>query len=452
MQTLKNVIFAAMITRFCKFIEENQLLESDSKVLLAISGGRDSMVMLHLFEQAKIDIAIAHCNFHLRGEESNRDEKFVLDYAKNHKITCFHKSFSTEEYCKEKGLSIEMGARELRYQWFIQLCEKYAFSRLATAHHQDDQIETFFLNAIRKTGIAGLKGIQPRSGNIIRPMLFCNRAEITQYAKIYNIDYQDDKTNSDDKYLRNYIRLHISPALESLKPDAKSNLLNTISIIGKQEKLYRNHIKQVAKMLIEHYSDYDAISIEKLQQLPESQTYLYEILASYGVNYSQVKNIFMALSHKEEKKITTLSYVIIKTRNEIQIHKQIDDNQHIEQIISLEEKSFANCGLTIEIQDNNKNFQFDKSSKVAYIDLQKIVFPLTLRSWKKGDYFFPIHGKGKKKISDFFTNLKLSSVEKQKIRLLFNANGDLLWVVGYRSDNRYSVQANTNKILIIREK
>lgn len=431
------------------YIAKHRLLQAHHKVLLAVSGGADSMVMLHLFHHQSYPIAIAHCNFQLRGEDSLKDENMVLQYAHTHHIQVFHTRFDTRAYCQSKGISIEMGARELRYQWFEQICNTHHFDYLATAHHMDDSIETFFLNAARKTGIGGLHGILPVSGRVIHPMLFCTKKEIIAYADKHHIPYREDITNKEDDVQRNFIRLNIIPLFEQLRPDFKQNLNATIQILQQQEIIYRQHISEIKSGLVHASQNALNIDIDQLSSCYPLATYLYECIRDYGFNISQVENIIATLNDKEEKQFFSRTHLLTKTRTTLSV-TPLENNAVSNPIFQADSwQALKTIGIQYEIRDFTPDFQFQNQPHTAYFDLDKITFPLSVRYWNKGDYFYPVHGKGKKKLSDYFTNIKLGGQEKKQIRLLVNANNDILWIIAHRSDNRYAVTKNTKKVLIL---
>ena len=433
------------------YLKENIHIGVTDKVLLAVSGGVDSMVMLNLFLQAKIPIGIAHCNFQLREEDSYGDEKLVSDMAKKNEITCHTIRFNTKEYAEQKGLSIQMAARELRYNWFEQVRREHNYTFIATAHHSDDVVETFFLNLLRKTGIAGLHGIKPQSGYIIRPMLFADKAKIADYAKKNNIVYRDDVSNADDHYMRNYIRLHIIPEFHQLKPNFKSTLLESIRIIAKQETVFNNHISQIKKSILKE-DTFGNISIDLhvLENISQKDVYLYEILRPFGFNETQIFDLINCMETTEEKTFASLSHRLLKTRTDIRIFPNIEEKQDIIIIQNPTQDSFFQIGIVINICENSDSFVFENNPNIAYFDLDKLSFPLHVRIWKTGDYFYPFGGKGKKKLSDLFSDLKLTSMEKQSVKLLCDSNGDIVWVMNLRSDNRYKITKNTKNIMCAR--
>ena len=434
--------------QYCKF---HSLFGKDDKVLLAVSGGVDSMVMLDLFRKSEMNFGIAHCNFQLRGKDSFRDEELVTKMAQKMKIPLHLIRFDTNEYAQNNGISIQMAARELRYDWFENQRKDFDYQFIATAHHSDDVLEGFFLNLLRKTGISGLHGIRPKSNNIIRPMLFASKDEILQYAENQNIAFREDCTNKDDHYQRNYIRHHIIPAFKQLKGNFADSMLDSIHIIAKQEAVYKNHIQEVIKTLIINNLKNIELSIAEIKKLPFPEVYLFEILYPFHFTESQIADILKSMDEKEEKAFYSSSHQLLKTRTLLII--KVIENEIVNPIVieKLYADSFAECGIKIEIIPYKKDFVFENNPHIAYFDLEKLHFPLLLRTWKQGDFFFPFGGKGKKKISDLFTDAKLNSLEKQKTRLLCNENQDIVWVVGMRGDNRYRVTAKTKNVLLCKD-
>ena len=420
---------------------------SDSKILLAVSGGVDSMVMFDLFCQAKINVGIAHCNFQLRGQDSLEDEKFVISEASKHGIKIHTIRFDTKDYAKEKALSIQMAARELRYSWFEQISKEYNYDYIATAHHSDDVIETFLLNMLRKTGIGGLHGIKSKSGNIIRPMLFATKEKILKYADKHGILYRNDVSNTDDYYKRNYIRHHIIPEFQKLNPNFNQTLLESINIISKQEMAYKEQVNKTIQPLLTVKNDEYTVEIEKIKNLYPLDIYLFELLHTFGFNHTQVNDIIRCLNLQEEKIFTSSSNKLLKTRDALKIIPLDRGETKVLQIENLD--MLSTLGISMEIKENCADFSFERNPYTAYFDLDKLTFPLQIRNWQSGDFFYPFGGKGKKKLSDLFSELKLNSMEKQKTKLLCNNNGDIIWVMGIRSDNRYRVTSSTCKMLIL---
>ncbi len=436
-----------MIDRFLCNI--NNLIKSSDKVLLAVSGGIDSVVMLHLFQQASYQIAIAHCNFQLRGKDADNDEDFVKQLAIQYDIPCFSIRFDTEYYAEKYKLSIQMAARELRYDWFNMLIREKQYDYIATAHQRDDVLETFFINTFRKTGIKGLCGIKEKKDNIIRPILHFSRQEIINYANNQQIAYREDKTNDSDYYMRNYIRHHILPKLKQMQNNYDDILYETITILQQQEAIYSKYIEEVKKQIIEIKDNIYIIDIQKLKQLDNTKTYLYELINSFGFNMAQAESILTTLDNESGRMFYSPTHCLLKDRYSLQI-KRIEQQQ---QAVIIEDRLINNKMqqhyLLFERFSYHQDFKMQNISNIAYFDADKIIFPLIIRKWKEGDVFYPFGMKGSKKISDFFIDNKMSLFEKQHTDILFNGNGDILWVLGKRSDNRYRLTTLSKNIMKI---
>ncbi|MDR1459344.1 MAG: tRNA lysidine(34) synthetase TilS, partial [Bacteroidales bacterium] len=397
--------FASMKDLFLAHLKD--AIPLSDTLLLAVSGGVDSMVMFDLFLQTDIRIGVAHCNFQLRGEDSFEDEKLVFEECTKHHIPIHVIRFETKDYAKQHGLSIQMAARELRYNWFEQIRQTYNYNHIATAHHGDDSIETFLLNMLRKTGISGLHGIKEQTAYIIRPMLFTDKEEIMSYAKAHNISFREDSSNANDYYQRNYIRRHIIPAFKKLNPNFTKTFRDSIAIISKQEIVYKTHIQQTIESLLIKENDAYIIEIKKIQPLFPLDVYLFECLHPFGFNGAQVSDLIHCLGTKEEKIFISPTHKLLKTRDKLKIISTIQ-NEIISTILNKPDKElFRNSGILMETKDNGPDFSFEKDRTTAYFDLEKITFPLRIRTWKQGDIFYPFGGKGKKKLSDFFSDKKL---------------------------------------------
>jgi len=290
-----------MLSQFIEYSEKNGLFRASDKILVTVSGGVDSMVLLNLCEKAGIQFSVAHCNFHLRGEESDGDEKFVREYAEKHNFQLFTKRFNTREFARLNGISIEMAARELRYEYFNRLCAHQGFHSIATAHHQDDLIETFFINLIRKTGIRGLTGIKPKSGNIIRPLLFAGRTMIYEYAVKKNIPFREDSTNVQTDYIRNYIRHKIIPEFMQINPAFQKNIVASIDNLKDVEDVYLHSIHAGKKLVLQTEGDHPVLSVRNLLNYPFPRILLYEILKEYNFNPAVIHEVFAGIGEESGK-------------------------------------------------------------------------------------------------------------------------------------------------------
>ncbi|MCL2683452.1 MAG: tRNA lysidine(34) synthetase TilS [Bacteroidales bacterium] len=376
------------------------LVKPSDRILVAVSGGLDSVVLLDLLKKHGMnDLAIVHCNFQLRGKESDEDEKFVKTLAKSYDLPFFGKRFDTQSEQKKSKQSVQMIARNLRYTYFSDLLKKEKFDYVAIAHHADDQIETFFINLLRGSGIKGLRGMLPKREQIIRPLLKFSRQDLENYAVKNSLKYREDSTNSDDYYLRNNIRHHLIPCLETLDKLAKSSILQ---------------------------------SMENLQDLETQSLQDLEILQNCGFSATQIRNVQKALGGQSGKQFLSKTHRATTHNGQLLIEPLFN---------------VPTARITITLV-NIENFILNTDSKIAQLDFDNLEFPLTLRRWKKGDFFVPFGGRGKQKLSDFFINQKLSRFEKERVWLLCSGE-NIVWVVGYRIDNRYKISAKTKRALIV---
>jgi tRNA(Ile)-lysidine synthase len=443
-----------MLRNFIAYIKKEDLFRSGEKIVLAVSGGMDSVAMAELFSRSKFSFAIAHCNFQLRGEESDTDEAFVKDLAKKLKVPCYFRKFFTTDYAKEHRLSTQMAARELRYNWFNDLLIKEGYSYLATAHHLDDQIETFFINMMRSTGIAGFHGIFPKQGKIIRPMLFASRKEIDQFVKKNDLTFREDTSNQEIKYQRNKIRHELLPVLSEINPGFRNILTENIYRIREAEKIFRDTVEQVRRKHVKPGKARTTLSIAGIKTLNPLTTYTFELLSPFGFNYPVVCEICKALDDEPGKQFYSNTYRLIKDRdyliiNPLKSGKKSPPEKAEFQIPENKTSLGTPLKLSLKKMTNDSNFRIDVSPQVANLDLHKIIFPLTLRKWRRGDLFHPFGRDHKKKVSDFFTDQKFSIDEKESAWLLCSGE-KIVWIIGHRIDNRFRITSKTKQVLLIK--
>ena len=430
------------------YIAKHNLLNSNHRVLVGISGGRDSVSLAIILKQLGYKIALAHCNFSLRADESDADEQFVLDFAKKQNLEVFNICFDTQDYADKKGISIQMAARELRYNWFEKIRTEKNYDCIAIGHNRDDIIETFFINMIRGTGLDGLSGIKPKNNTIIRPLLDISRDSIDQFIQKNKLAYREDSSNASTKYIRNKLRHHIIPEFQSISKGFEKTMIDNIDRIKQSNTIYKNEIEFKKSKLFIELSDKTKINIERLKQLDPLQTYLYEFLKPYGFSLSTVKDIILTLDAESGKQFFSKTHQIIKDREEL-ILNQITKTEQKEIFFGKETTEITvPIALSVKIVEN-KNFNIPKSNRVAVLDLEKLSFPLLIRNWKHGDFFMPLGMNRMKKLSDFFIDAKLSIAEKEESYLIQSKN-DIVWLVGQRIDDRYKVSEQTKNILIIR--
>jgi tRNA(Ile)-lysidine synthase len=436
-----------MSERFLENIKIKKLFEPNQKILLAVSGGIDSMVMLYLFEKSGFDYGIVHCNFQLRGDESDQDEEFVKKQVLIHGVSSFFKRFDTEEYAQINGISIEMAARDLRYEYFEKIRIEHHYDFIATAHHSDDLIETFFLNLSRKTGIKGLTGIKDKSGKIIRPLLFASRDEIEKFASENYIEFREDSTNSEVFYQRNFLRHRILPLFSELNPSFKKNILASIENLKDAETVYSGFFETEKQKVIENATDSQIIDIEKLRKSEHPKILLLEILTAFNFNPSVTEEVFQSLESESGKQFYSKTHRLVKDREKLFVSEITEKENRIFYIEAGDIELFAPFGINIE-KLPGKDFKIRKEKNMACLDFEKLEFPLLIRKWQQGDYFQPLGMSGFKKVSDFLIDEKIPVHEKENTWLLCSGN-KIVWIIGHRIDNRFKIRPETKNIFKI---
>ncbi len=431
-----------MFKAFQQHIQSHFPKLSQQKLLLAISGGVDSMVLLDFMQKSTLNIAVAHCNFNLRGAESDADATFVKETTESYGIEFFLKSFQTTTYATENGLNTQLAARELRYAWFEKLAEQHQFDHIVVAHHANDKLETFLINLSRGTGIEGLSGIPEVNGKIIRPLLPFSREEILEYAKINNIAWREDSSNASDKYIRNKIRHHITPLLAELHPNFLANFLQTQTYLSDTVALVKNHIKVLQLTLFEKDGDLIKISVEKLKALEPRSAYLFELFKEFGFTaWNDVENLLDAMSGKT---VASKTHEFIKDRDFLVLRTipvATQQSYIFDEIPSIIHKPLLlKVTKVTEIEEKCEN--------TIYVDAEKLNLPLVVRRWHTGDYFHPFGMSGKKKLSKFYKDEKYSLPQKES-QWILTSKEDIVWVIGKRADQRFAVSSKTTSILKI---
>ena len=418
--------------RITQYIEKEDLFSSDSKILVALSGGADSVALLCILHAAGYRCEAAHCNFHLRGEESNRDEQFVRQLCQRYGIRLHTIDFDTTRYAAEKRISIEMAARELRYNWFEEIRNQCQADVVAVAHHQDDSVETILLNLIRGTGITGLLGIRPRNGVIVRPLLCINREEIMRYLQSIGQDYVTDSTNLEDEYTRNKIRLNILPLMQTINPSVKNSLIETSNYLNDVATIYNKYTEEAKKRVVTA----EGIRICKLVKEPAPETLLFEILHPLGFNSAQIKDIANSLHGQPGKQFSSKEWRVIKDRELLLLEKAQSENK--------EELPFQ---IIKEEKEYTPDFQIPREKEIACFDADKLNGEISYRKWQTGDTFIPFGMKGKKKVSDYLTDRKFSISQKERQWVLC-CGERIAWLIGERTDNRFRIDETTQRIII----
>jgi tRNA(Ile)-lysidine synthase len=463
----------SLLQRFIDNIQNENLFQKKDHLLLAVSGGVDSVVLCELCKQADFNFEIAHCNFQLRGEESERDEVFVQSLGEKYSAKVFIKKFDTEKYAEEKKISIQVAARELRYEWFEELIVSltnnrqpttnsysetsyivHCTSHIVTAHHANDTIETLLMNFFKGTGIKGLQGILPKQRKIIRPLIFVKKEEILSFAKENNLSFVEDSSNLSDKYTRNYFRNQLIPSIQKVFPEVEENLLNNIERFKETEILYQQAIHLHKKKLLEYKGNEIHIPVLKLLKAEPLKTIIYEIIKEYDFTAHQTDEVLHLLKSESGKYISSSTHKIIKDRKWIIITSN-NTREASNILIHKNDKKIVFENGELEIKEPGKELSLSTENSIATLDADSIIFPLLLRKWKQGDYFYPLGMQnlpagrpGKKKLSRFFIDQKLSLTEKEKIWVI-ESNKRIIWIVDKRIDDRFKVTARTTNVLKI---
>ena len=437
------------LDRFHSFIAEHALFDHSNKVLLAVSGGKNSVLMTHLFKASGFTFGIANCNFKLRGQESDLDEDFTRSLAKQLNVPFYTSSFDTEENAKSGHISIQMAARDLRYAWLEKIRKDNHYDNIALAHHKNDVVETILLNLVRGTGIAGLHGIMPKRNYLIRPLLFLNREEINEIIIEENIPYREDSSNLSVKYARNKIRIDIVPKLKELNPGLEETFEENSRRFAELEEYFKQQMSNLRKEIFVEQSSGDyVIGLQHLKSMEPRRTLLFELFRPFNFSENVLEDLTASWNGNPGKIFESATHTLLLDRDRlILLNRQndvIDDTLVFENDTSLR---WGDHTFTLRRVTANK-LQLLNNSNHVYIDADLLSFPLKFRSWKKGDSFYPLGMKGKKKLSDFFINKKIPVSHKQLIPILENGNGDIIWIAGYQSDNRYKVTSQSEKVII----
>ncbi|MCG8310431.1 MAG: tRNA lysidine(34) synthetase TilS [Cytophagales bacterium] len=434
-----------MVNKLLSFIQEQKLFHREEKILLAVSGGVDSMVLLDLFNRAKFNFAIAHCNFMLRGSESDSDQKLVEDTAINLIVPFYRKSFETEKHAKSKGISIQMAARHLRRAWFEKLLEEEGYPYIATAHHLNDSIETTLFNLTKGTGISGLKGISPKSECYIRPLMFATRKMIFEYATENNLSWREDRSNQSTRYSRNLIRHKVIPQLKKINPSLEETYSYSMEKIAYADRIYREVIDQHKRELLEKTSGGFRIDIKKIASIPDSKIVLFEVLEDFGFNFHQIKNMIISMEGQPGKTFLSHRFRLVIDRRYLYLSTPRFERIS-ELLIGKETKSVQKAPFEFFFERIDESIsEFAGDANIAYMDFDKLEFPLKIRAWEPGDRFHPLGMKHKKKLSDFMIDNKIPLNLKDQVLVLLSGN-HIVWVVGLRIDDRYKITKQTKRV------
>lgn len=435
-----------MLTEFDQFIQDKELILPQEKILLGISGGIDSMVMLHLFQCfEKYEIAVAHCNFGLREVDSDKDAKFVINYCEQNNIPVHVKNFTTKSYANQHGISIQMAARDLRYNWFNEIAKENKYDKIGVAQHLDDQVETLFINLMRGTGISGIHGILPIRGNLIRPLMFTNRLNIECYQIKHKIPYREDQSNMSDKYMRNYIRHNITPHFEKLTSQFANKINENVAHFREVESFYKSTLNENLQRISYKKRNLLYVDLAELKKLHAPELHVRELLSLKNFNTDAIRKVSSQIGNPTSGKVfESTTHSLLIDRQHLIIQKKILKQKENEYLIKKGESIFEPLRLKTESIKQGLT-SLKTAFNEAMFDEEKLNFPLILRRWKPSDSFVPFGMKGRKKLSDFFIDNKVSKFDKEAAWVLQSGN-DIIWVVGYRTDNRYKIENKTKNI------
>ena len=431
---------------FKNFFIENDIKLAEDKYLLAVSGGIDSMVLFDLFLKNNINFSVASCNFQLRGKDSDNDLKFVENICIINNINFYSTVLEVDKFSTMRKISTQMAARELRYDFFNKLLEKYKYSYIVTAHHLDDNIETIIFNFIKSTGYKGLVGIPFKKNKILRPLINISKEEIEDYAVSNNITWRLDKSNNSNKYSRNKIRNEVIPLLKEINPSLGKSLTESLKRIQKLSYDIELRIDLFIQKFVDFKDDYINIKKDFIDDIEKYEILLFDFFQDYGFNYSQIENIIKSLKAKNQKKFISLNYQLIIERKSIFLitkdflKKTRYESKEIENIVL----PFFN----LSVKKYNKSlFTLNKSSNNAQLDFDKITYPICVRNYKKGEKFLPLGMRKNKKISDFLSDKKVNYILKLRQCVITDSTDSVLWVVGHQISNKFKVDSETKNIL-----
>ncbi|MBC6988334.1 tRNA lysidine(34) synthetase TilS [Hymenobacter sp. BT491] len=439
-----------MLDRVRQFIDENQLFSpATDQLLVTVSGGMDSVVLADVLHRLGVQFAIAHCHFGLRGEEADADEQFVRKLAKKYEVPYFAEFFQTKEFAAQEGISTQMAARVLRYNWFERLRQLQQLDYIATAHHQRDAAETMLLNLTHGTGLAGLHGIRAKNGYVVRPLLGIGKEDLFEYLVEHRLVWREDSSNDSTTYQRNRLRHDVLPVLREINPNLDQTLQWTAERVGGAEEIMQHYVEETAREARREEDEVVYLSIATLQRTAALPLVLHELLRPFNFSYLVVKEIVSSFGAIAGRRFESPSHTLVKDRDQLVITAKKLTSFGTHQLMAGQRELNADgLRLTAELVEV-EGFEIPRGKNITALDADRLQFPLIVRRWQEGDWFMPIGMKGKKKISDFLIDQKVPLNLKDNVRVLVSADGRIAWVIGFRPDDRYKITEETQSVLVL---
>lgn len=440
-----------MLDRIHAYIQEHNLFSPTDKLLVAVSGGLDSVVLAHVLHKLKVEFAVAHCHFGLRAEEADADEQFVRKLAGQYEVPYFVEFFQTKKFAEQEGVSTQMAARALRYEWFERIRQSQGFDYIATAHHQRDTAETMLLNLTHGTGLAGLHGIRPKSGHVVRPLLAVSKPDLYDYVVENRLIWREDASNDSPVYQRNRLRLEVLPVLRDINPNLDQTLSITAERVGGAEEIVRRYVEETAAQAQRQEPEATYLDIRMLQKTAATAVVLHELLRPFGFSYLVVKDIVQSFGAESGRRFESPTHLLVKDREQLVITPRNLTKFGTHQLQAGQEAlKIDGLHLRTELLEVTEGFEVPRGKAVAALDADVLKFPLTVRAWQEGDWFMPIGMKGKKKLSDFLIDQKVPLNLKDNVQVLVSADGKIAWVIGFRPDDRFKVTEETERVLVVK--
>lgn len=440
-----------MLDRIQPFIQEHALFSPTDQLLVAVSGGLDSVVLADVLHRLGVKFAVAHCHFGLRGEEADADEQFVRKLASTYEAPYFVEFFQTKKFAEQEGISTQMAARALRYEWFERIRAQQGYAAVATAHHQRDTAETMLLNLTHGTGLAGLHGIRPRAGHLVRPLLAVSKPDLYDYVVENRLIWREDASNDSPVYQRNRLRLEVLPVLRDINPSLDHTMSVTAERVGAAEEIVRRYVEETAAQAQRQEPEATYLDIRLLQKTAATALVLHELLRPFGFSYLVTKDIVQSFGAEPGRRFESPTHQLVKDRDQLVITPRKLQHFGTHQLQAGQEAlKIDGLHLRTELLEIPEGYDVPKGKALAALDADVLKFPLTVRPWQEGDWFMPIGMKGKKKLSDFLIDQKVPLNLKDNVWVLVSADGKIAWVIGFRPDERFKVTENTERVLVVK--